>query len=353
LFPLITDWSNLLEAWKKASKGKRRTNSCAYFEHELADNLLELQKQLVTGNYKPGNYTHFYIHEPKRRCISAAPFRDRIVHHALCNIIEPIFEDKFIPDSYANRVNKGTHKAVNRFQQFSKQYRYVLRLDIVKHFPSIDHVILLDTLSQYIRDKETLKLISIIINSGRRAGEPHQQHQIKHPSWHDFTDDLPHTNRPIGLPIGNLTSQFWSNCYMHPLDLFIKRELSCKGYLRYVDDFALFSHSKKQLWEWKEAIRTKLTAMHLTFHENSAQVSPVHVGIPWLGFVIYPDYKRIKQRKVVFATRRLNQRYERWMCGEISFTEFDAGVQGWINHVRYADSWGLRKHILGGFSRRT
>lgn len=298
----IYEWSNILLAWRKASKGKRGSRSCAAFEYRLTDELLMLQQELINGSYKPGGYTHFYIHEPKKRKISAARFRDRVVHHALCNIIEPRFESQFIPDSYANRVGKGTHQAVSRLQYFSRRYRYVLRLDIVKHFPSMD-------------------------------------------------DDLLSLCRPRGLPIGNLTSQFWSNCYLHPLDCFIKRELSCKPYLRYVDDFALFSNSKEQLWHWKQAVQNKLASLRLNFHEHSAQVIPVSHGIPWLGFVVHPNYITVKSRKVVFSTKRLNSAYAAWQAGEISFVEFDARVQGWINYVRYADSWGLRKQVLKGFKR--
>ena len=130
----VYDWSNLLTAWHKAAKGKRGSDCVARFESTVADSLLELQQELKTGTYQPGPYIHFYIHEPKRRKISAAPFRDRVVHHALCNIIEPVFEARFIPDSYANRTAKGTHKAVQRLQDFAQKNAYVLRLDIIKHF---------------------------------------------------------------------------------------------------------------------------------------------------------------------------------------------------------------------------
>jgi len=133
--------------------------------------------------------------------------------------------------------------------------------------------------------------------------------------------------------------------------MFIKRELSCQAYLRYVDDFALFSNSKKQLWEWKIAIKEKLEQLKLCFHEHSAQVVPVKTGIPWLGFVVYPEYRRLKRRNVINAKRRLKHRYQEYQQGSISFAEFDASVQGWINHVRYADSWGLRKKILSDFKR--
>lgn len=342
-FTQVYDWSNLLLAERKAAKGKRGHYAAAAFENQLADHLLSLQYELHTGIYEPSEYSHFYIHEPKCRLISAAPFRDRVVHHALCNIIEPIFEQHFISDSYANRIGKGTHRAINRFQYFSRRYPYVLRLDIVKHFPAIDHEILYTILSKKIHDKNILALIKKIVASGTDIFEQEYQPPL-------FAgDDLLSLCRPRGLPIGNLTSQFWSNCYLHPLDLFIKRELRCKGYLRYVDDFALFSSSKTQLWEWKAAVKEKLAELRLIFHEGSAQVTPVTQGIPWLGFVIYPTHKRIKQRKVVYASRRLRHRYNAWKKGEMSFAEFDASIQGWINHVRYADSWGLRTHVLRNF----
>jgi RNA-directed DNA polymerase len=133
------------------------------------------------------------------------------------------------------------------------------------------------------------------------------------------------------------------------LDLFIKRELGCRAYLRYVDDFVLFSDSKRELLQWKKAIGERLASLRLTVHETSAQVTPTNQGIPWLGFVVFPEFRRIKGQKLHHTCRRLSERYDAWRSGSISFGEFDASVQGWINHVRYADSWGLREEILSGF----
>jgi hypothetical protein len=315
----------------------------AGFEHQAADRLLALQDELRAGTWHPGGYVHFHIHEPKRRRISAAPFGDRVVHHALCNLIEPVFERRFIPDSYANRRGKGTHRAMDRLQQFARRHRYALRLDIVKHFPSIDHAILREILGRYLHDERIMDLLARIIASGEGVLE--QEYRMV---WFPG-DDLLAACRPRGLPIGNLTSQFWSNRYLHALDQFIKRELSCPAYLRYVDDMALFADSKAQLWEWKRAIIDRLGQLRLTVHEGSAQVAPVTVGIPWLGFVVYPSHRRVKARKVVQGTRRLTARFDAWRAGHMSFAEFDASVQGWINHVRYADSWGLRERVLGRF----
>ena len=281
--------------------------------------------------------------KPEEDNRGAAPFRDRVVHHALCNVIEPMFERHFIADSYANRKGKGTHRAIMRLQAYARRYRYALRLDIVKYFPAIDHEILLHCLSNVVTDDDTLALIARIIASGDGILEQ------EYPPTLFEGDDLLALCRPRGLPIGNLTSQFWANCYLHSLDLFIKRELRWPAYLRYVDDMALFGDDKRSLWAAKQAIVQRLAAHRLSIHERSAQVMPVSHGVPWLGFVIYPDHRRIKARKVVSATRRLGAHYRAWQNGAISFAEFDASVQGWINHVRYADSWGLRQHELDRF----
>ncbi|MBS1872361.1 MAG: RNA-dependent DNA polymerase [Acidobacteria bacterium] len=342
-FEQVTAWENLLAAWRNAARGKRRKRAVAAFEHQAADRLLAIQAALRNGSWKPGPYVHFQIHEPKTRRISAAPFADRVVHHGLCNVIVPVFERLFIPDSYANRVGKGTHRAVDRLQQYARRYRFAIRLDIVKHFPSIDHAVLSDVLRPVIEDPRILDLASRIIASG--DGVLDQEYEMV---WFPG-DDLLAACRPRGLPIGNLTSQFWSNCYMNPLDQFIRRELRCPAYVRYVDDMALFSDSRRELWDWRSAIVERLQLFRLTIHEGPAQVQPVTTGIPWLGFVVYPYRRRLKARKAVHATRRLGERFDAWQAGKISFGEFDASVQGWINHVRYADTWGLREHVLGRF----
>jgi retron-type reverse transcriptase len=341
LYSRVIDWSNLLLAYRKAAKGKRGKGSAAAFEHQVADRLLELQRELADFSYRPGGYVHFMIHDPKQRLISAAPFRDRVVHHALCNVIEPIFERQLIPDSYANRRLKGTHKAIERLQAFSREYRYVLRIDIVKHFPSIDHAIMRDILAETIEEDEMLWLIERILQSGEGV-LANEYEMVYFPG-----DDLFAINRPRGLPIGNLTSQFWSNVYMTPLDRFVTQTLRCPGYLRYVDDFALFSDSKRQLYEWKRAIIEFLCRLRLTIHEPQAQVVPCVHGIPWLGFVVYPTLRYPKARNVVKFSRRLRARWAEYCAGKISFAEFDASVKGWINHVRFADSWGLRTYVLG------
>lgn len=340
MFDAITAWGNLFCAYHQAAKGKRRSASVAGFEYQLADHLTTLQHDLQTGNYRPGAYRHFFIHEPKRRKISAAPFSDRVVHHALCNLLEPVFEAGFMPHSYANRVGKGAHRAIDQAQAWAQQYRYVLRCDVVRHFPSLDHALLRAKLARHIPDERVMGLADGILASG--AGVLAEEYtQVYFPG-----DDLLAACRPRGLPIGNLTSQFWSNVYMNDFDWFVRRELGCGAYLRYVDDFALFDNDKGRLWAWKAALIERLAQERLTLHEAQAQVQPTEAGMPWLGFVVYPNRRRLKRRNVVNFTRKLTWNLEAYQEGRITFAELDASVQGWINHVRYADTWGLREHVF-------
>jgi RNA-directed DNA polymerase len=161
-------------------------------------------------------------------------------------------------------------------------------------------------------------------------------------------DDLLAACRPRGLPIGNLTSQFCSNCYLHPFDQFFTRGLRCTAYLRYVDDFALFSDSKRELWAWKRALVERLARLRITIHEEAARVLPTRCGIPWLGFVVYPSHRLVKARKVRTATRHLASAWTRTPASASS----DASVKGWVNHICYADSWGLRRHVFRGLRFR-
>ncbi|MBC7233297.1 MAG: RNA-dependent DNA polymerase [Chloroflexi bacterium] len=340
LYEQLCSWDNLLLAYRKAAKGKRGLPPVAAFEYLLEDNLVALQQRLMEQSYEPSPYSSFYIHEPKRRLISAAPFRDRVVHHALCNVIEPLFERSFIADSYANRVGKGTHRALDRCQQFARCYPYVLQCDVRQFFPSIDHAILRDILARKITDARVMWLVERILASG--VGVLSEEYDM---AWFPG-DDLMAVMRPRGLPIGNLTSQFWANCYLNPFDHFIKRELRCFAYVRYVDDFLLFSDDKQKLWEWKKAIIQRLARLRLVIHEERAQVHPVSEGIPFLGFIIYPHKRRLKRGKALAYTRRLRQMACQYASGELSLKQVSASVQGWVNHARYGNTIGLRKALF-------
>jgi hypothetical protein len=340
LYEQIYDWENLLLAWRKARKGKRGNVPVASFEMHAAENLLMIQSNLAEKRYQPGSYTSFHIHEPKRRLISAAPFRDRVVHHALCNVIEPLFERRFIHDSYANRLGKGTHKALDRGQAFARRYAYVLPCDVEQFFPAIDHALLMQTIQRVIVDPDLLNLCRTILAGGEGVlSEEYTMHYFP-------GDDLFAVNRPRGLPIGNLTSQFWANVYLDRLDHFVKRELTCPAYLRFVDDFLLFADDKATLWRWRAEIIDYLAGLRLTLHEARCHPQPVTEGIPFLGFVVYPDHRRVKRRKSIDYQRRLVGLLADYTAGAISLADVTASVRGWINHVRYAQSLGLRRQIF-------
>ncbi len=339
LYQQVCDWYNVADAYRRARKGKRSKPAAAMFEYDQEENLITLHGELAAKTYQPGPYHSFYIHEPKRRLISAAPFRDRVVHHALCNVIEPIFERSFVDDSYANRVGKGTHRALDRCQQYARRFGYVLQIDVQQFFPAIDHAILRAILAGKIHDDDVMWLIDQILSSG--VGVLSEQYTMR---WFDG-DNLLAALRPRGLPIGNLTSQFWANCFLNDFDHFVKRELKCRGYVRYVDDALLFADDKATLHDWRDACVQKLAALRLTLHPG-AHPRPVTEGIPFLGFVVYPTHRLVKRRKVVHYKRRLKALVAAYHNGEADQQQVQASVRGWINHVRYGDTWGLRQAIL-------
>ena len=340
MYDQLCSWDNLLIAYQKASKGKRGGSNVALFEHHLEDHLIDLQSELLNHTYTPGRYASFYIHDPKKRLISAAPFRDRVIHHALCNLVEPIFERSFIFDSYANRVGKGTHRALDRCQQFARRHPYALQCDVKQFFPSVDHAILRAVLTRKITDPRVLWLADKIMQSG--SGVLGDEYDM---TYFDG-DDLLAASRPRGLPIGNLTSQFWANCYLNPFDHFIQRELRCAAYIRYVDDFVLFADDKETLWAWKDSLVNRLAHYRLTIHAG-AHPKPVSEGLPFLGFVVFPHQRKLKRRKGVHFLRQLRTRMRHYANDELTLDDLTASVQGWINHIRYGNTVGLRRAVLG------
>jgi retron-type reverse transcriptase len=340
LYEQVVSPLNLWFAYKDAARGKRYKPAAAHFEYDLEKNLIELEKELTGETYQPGEYHNFYIHKPKRRLISAAPFRDRVVHHALMNIIEPLFERQFIFDSYANRKGKGTHKALDRCTYFLRRYRYVMHLDVRQFFPSIDHEFLVGILSCSIGDKRVTNLVNKIIASGAgvQAGE---YKMVYFPG-----DDIFSANRPRGLPIGNLTSQHWANVYLNQLDQHAKRVLKCRAYIRYVDDILLFANDKRTLHNWRAEIISFLITLRLKIHESKAQPRPTKTGIPFLGFQVFSTHRRIRPQNGYAFQRHLKRMILDVRNGNITQKEFSGRLVSWFNHAGYGDTWGLKYSIL-------
>ena len=340
LYPRICAFENLYTAYRDARKGKRAKRQVYQFEFNAESELLRLQTELRTRTYRPGAYTNFRLDDAKRRLISAAPFRDRVAHHALCNYIEPIFERKFIFDSYANRKEKGTHRALDRAQHFARRYPYVLQADIVQCFPSIDHAILRGILARTLADPDVLWLIDQILASGAEVHRAQYRMQ-----WFPG-DDLFALNRPRGLPIGNLTSQFWANVYLNELDQFIKRELHCAAYVRYVDDFVLFADDKRVLWAWRARLVEFLQALRLVVHPRKTLVRRTADGIPFLGWRVFPTQRRLKRANVRAFTQRFYAQGLAYQRGELALADWTRRTHSWVAHAAHGDTFRLREKIL-------
>ncbi len=338
LYPQITEFANLVLAARQAQRGKRFRENILKFNYNLEAELAKIKSELESKTYQPGRYKTFDIYEPKPRLISAAPYRDRVVHHALCNIIVPIFEKTFIADSYANRLGFGTHKALRRFTSFARSSRYILQCDIKKYFPTIDHEILKSLLRCKLKCHHTLWLADTIINSSNP-----QESVIEHFPSDDLLSPL---ERRRGLPIGNLTSQFFANVYLNSLDHFVKEQLKAKKYVRYVDDFALFSDDCGFISEARLAIEEHLVSLRLKLHPVKSQLFETKLGASFLGFRILPDTIRVRTENLRRGRRRLQQLQRDYAQGKIDFQDVDCSIQSWQAHLAHGDTWRLRQKIF-------
>ncbi len=338
LYYQITDFENIYLAAKKAEKGKRFRPNILKFNYNLEKELIEIKAALETQTYQPGAYRTFEITEPKPRLISAAPYRDRVIHHALCNIIGPIIETSFINDSYANRESYGNHRALKRFTQFYRTSRYVLQCDIKKYFPTIDHQILKTLIRRKIKCPDTLWLIDKIIDN---SNEPLPVIQY-------FPGDnlLTPLERRKGLPIGNLTSQFFANLYLNGLDHFIKEQLKVKKYLRYVDDFALFSDDREFLGDARIAVESYLTSLRLKIHPIKSQLFATQHGANFVGFRILRDRIRVRRDNLQRGRYRLRKMQSQLFNDTIELEKLLLSVQSWFAHLKHGDTWQLRQQLF-------
>jgi retron-type reverse transcriptase len=338
LWKEIVSFENLLLSARRAERGKKLRPNVLAFNHELEPNLWTLQEQLTDRSYQPGKYCTFKITEPKHRLISAAPYRDRVVHHALCNIINPIFERTFITDSYANRVGYGSHRALRRFTKFARSNQYILQCDIKKYFPTIDLEILKQLIRRKIKCHDTLWLIDRIIDSSN------PQTQVI--DYFPGDDLLTPLDRRKGLPLGNLTSQFFANIYLNGLDHFIKEELKMVNYVRYVDDFALFSDDKDLLVDGWKKIEIYLQQLRLKLHPAKTQLFTTAVGASFLGFRVLPDRIRVRGNNLRYGRRRLKRLRSHYLSGRITGKDYRQSVQSWIAHLNHGDTWRLQQQLF-------
>lgn len=341
LWTTLTAPSSLLLAAQTAARGKRSRPDVARFLLNLEPELVRLCRRLRDGTYRPLPYRTFEIFDPKPRLISAAPFCDRVVHHALTRIVEPIFELRFLPDSYACRLGFGSHKAIRGARRAAARFPFVLKCDIRKYFPSIDHEILFRMIAEEIDCPHTLALTQLIISHSS------EQETLAH----YFPGDTLFTpyERPRGLPLGNQTSQFFANVYLNPLDHFIRDHLCPGDYFRYVDDFLLFGDDKTQLAQMRRQIEDFLCGYRLTIHPGKSRVYRTHDGVTFLGWRIFPHHSRLVRPNVQRFRAKLRQLQSEYANGRIDWDDVQAAVQAWIAHASHGDTWKLRQRIFDEF----
>ncbi|MDO8517948.1 MAG: reverse transcriptase domain-containing protein [bacterium] len=318
----IISVENLLEAWKEFLRGKKKKEDIQEFQARLMHNILELHRDLANKTYTHGSYQHFKISDPKPRDIHKAGVRDRLVHHALYRILYPFFDRTFIPDSYSCRIGKGTHKAMNRFRTFARRESHnhtktcwVLKCDIKKFFASIDHGILLKILEARIADADILWLLREVISS--------------------FSSKIIEAT-PLGLPLGNLTSQLFANVYLNELDQFVKHKLRAEYYIRYADDFVILSRDRKWLEDMLPRISDFLqNELRLTLHPNKVSIETVASGVDFLGWVHFPNHR-------VLRTTTKKRMFKR----TYGLEEQHAVVQSYLGLLSYGNGKKLQEKII-------
>ena len=325
LFEDMSSFENLLLAFKQAIQGVGKKYYSLKYWANLESNLFKLQKELKTENYQPNDYRYFKIYKPKERTIAVADFEDRVVHNAIVNILEPIYEKSFIYNSYATRKNKGTHKAIQKAQSYLKNNFWYFKTDIKKYFDSIDHNILNSILKRKIKDKKLLILIEKIITNGGDNGK--------------------------GLPIGNLTSQFFANVYLDKLDHYLKDNLGIKYYIRYMDDFVVLSENKEYLKKLRKKIKEFLANnLKLQLKAKATFINSRTNGLPFLGTRIFTGTIRVKKENLERSINKIKLRERQYQTDKISEEKLQQSVNSIIAHLQNYNSYNLRKDIFSDSS---
>ncbi|MCX6785694.1 MAG: reverse transcriptase domain-containing protein [Candidatus Komeilibacteria bacterium] len=337
IFNEIISLENLFSAWDSFKKGKSSKPGIIRFGHDIEKNIFSLHNDLKQGKYDHGPYTAFNISDPKPRNIHKATIRDRVFHHAVFNVLNPVFEKTFISNSFSCRINKGAHKGFGALEkmigQESRNYRqpcFILKCDIRKFFATVNHDILFKIISRKIKDNNALKLIEIIINSFSSA-------------------ESDRFNRK-GLPLGNLTSQLFANIYLNELDRFVKNGLKIRRYARYTDDFVIISRDKNYLLAVMAKIKNYLLAkLKLELHPNKISIRKYCQGIDFLGYIALPHYclLRTKTKKRIF--KNLKQRIMEYKQEKISKKSVEQTLQSYLGVLSHASAYRLRQKLINQF----
>lgn len=341
LFALFASFENLWRAGRRAARGKRGRDPAAEWLEDLEGNTLALCADLAADRWWPSGYRTFRITDPKERLICAAPFGDRVVHQALVQVLEPLFEPSFIDDTYACRRGRGTHRALRRVRLWAGTYPWCLKLDVEKYFPSIDHETCLARVARRVSCPRILEILRRILRSWTSDEAPLR--------WFLGDDLFTPGGRARGLPIGNLTSQFLANVYLDPVDHRIKDGLAIRPYARYCDDLVVLGRSADEMRCVRQEIVAALARLRLTAHPRKTQIFPTEQGIPWVGFRVCPDRILLRDENVRRARRRFRRFAGMLERGEGDPARIAASVEGWRAHALHARASRLVQAFTGSF----
>jgi retron-type reverse transcriptase len=329
LFERITSTENLFTAWEEFRKGKQGRKDVQDFERNFEQNLFRLHRELIAGTYRHQPYSAFTICDPKQRRIHKATVRDRILHHAVFSVLNPIFEPTFIAHSFSCRRSKGTHKAVDALERMLRSVSrngtrpcFVLKCDIHQFFASVDHDILLGILEKRLKDEKAIALLREIVES--------------------FTAKDPTIFGHSGIPIGNLTSQLFANIYLNEFDQFIKQKLKIKRYVRYTDDFVIVAGSYEELEGVLLPIRSFLKEqLHLELHPRKVTIRKYRQGIDFLGYVLLPHHRVLRTRAKRRIVRKLRERVAAHKAGLITKESVEQSLQSYLGVLSHANCYRL------------
>ena len=333
-FEDIISLENLLFAWQEFIRGKKKRRDVQAFSLNLMDNILQLRHDLKSLTYKHGGYQAFKINDPKPRDIHKASVRDRLLHHAIYRVLYPFFDKTFIADSYSCRLDKGTHKAINRFRAFAYQASknntrtcWILKGDIRKFFANIDHDILLSILREYIPDKNIINLLAEVIGSF-------------------FSGKI-----GVGLPLSNLTSQLLVNIYLNKFDQFVKHKLKAKYYLRYADDFVIFAENKQwleaQIFTIQEFLRNELK---LELHPDKVFIKTFSAGVDFLGIVNFTNHRILRTKTKRRMFKKLQRKKRELDNGLMTPESFKQSLQSYLGTLTHCNGYKLKQQLLMKFS---
>ena len=337
VFNKIISLENLFLAWDKFKSNKQKKRDVLQFEWRLEENIFQLHRDLRYKRYKHGAYSSFYIHDPKQRHIHKAIVRDRILHHAVFNVLNPIFEPTFIPESLSCRIDKGTHKGIDILEKALRQISnnnfkpcFALKCDVKKFFETVDHSILLSIIKKRIKDSNAIWLLEEIVES--------------------FSSQYSTLLNQKGLPLGNLTSQLFANIYLNEFDQFVKQKLKVKHYIRYTDDFVIVAEDKLYLESLIAPIRTFLSdRLSLELHPKKITIRKFHQGIDFLGYIVLPHHRLVytKTRQRIF--KKLKKRVREYKNGIISKRTLGQSLQSYLGVLSHANTYKLGQELKNQF----